>query len=228
MHSYGQFCPVALAAEIFCERWNAVILRELASGSRRFSDIQRGAPVMSPSLLTKRLKELESAGVVERHRSASGKAWEYRLTEAGWEFEPIVRALGVWGCRWVSQSLGDDKLDVNLLMWDMRRSVRPAVLDRDPAVIQIAFTDQPKARSCYWLVCEAGEAALCLTEPTRDVDLYVTTDAATLIAVWRADIPLREAVDGERLDLHGPRALRDAFGDFLGESPWAGIPRLAA
>jgi DNA-binding HxlR family transcriptional regulator len=228
MHSYGQFCPVALAAEIFCERWNAVILRELASGSTRFSDIQRGAPLMSPSLLTKRLKELEEAGVVERRKSKSGRAWEYRLTDAGWEFEPIVRALGVWGCRWVSQSLGNDKLDVSLLMWDMRRAVRPEVLDRDPAVIHFAFTDQPKARSNYWLVCEGGQVALCLTEPTRDVDLYVTTDAGTLVAVWRADIPLQDAIDRERIELHGPPSLCASFGDFLGESPWVGIPRLAA
>lgn len=228
MHSYGQFCPVALAAEIFCERWNAVILRELTSGSRRFTDIQRGVPVMSPSLLTKRLKELEATGVVERQRSASGRAWEYQLTEAGWEFEPIVRALGVWGCRWVSQSLDDDKLDVGLLLWDMRRAVRPEALDRDPAVIQVVFTDQPKARSNYWLVCEQGEVALCLTQPSRDVDLWVTTDSATLTSVWRADVPFREALDAERIDLHGPSALTAAFGAFLGTSPWAGIPRLAA
>ena len=96
MQSYGQFCPVALAAEIFCERWNAVILREMVSGSTRFSEIQRGAPLMSPSLLTKRLKELEAAGVIERRQAASGRAFEYHLTEAGRDdvpFGPLISTL---------------------------------------------------------------------------------------------------------------------------------------
>ena len=63
MKGYGQFCPVAKAAEVFAERWTPLVLRELVCGSRRFSDLHRGVPLMSPTLLSKRLKELEEVGV---------------------------------------------------------------------------------------------------------------------------------------------------------------------
>ena len=64
--SYGQFCPVAMASEIFCTRWTPLIMRELLAGSTRFNELRRGVPRMSPTLLSKRLKELEAAGIVRR------------------------------------------------------------------------------------------------------------------------------------------------------------------
>ncbi len=64
--SYNQFCPVAMAAEILCTRWTVVLLRELVAGSTRFNDLRRGVPRMSPALLSKRLKDLEEAGIVLR------------------------------------------------------------------------------------------------------------------------------------------------------------------
>ena len=78
---YGQFCPVAMAAEILCTRWTTLIVRELLCGTTRFNDLRRGVPRMSPSLLSKRLKELEKAGVIATVRSAGGSV-EYRLTPA--------------------------------------------------------------------------------------------------------------------------------------------------
>ena len=93
MKSYGQFCPVAKAAEIFCERWNALILRDLISGPRRFSDLKRGVPLMSPSLLSSRLKWLAAEGIIERH-VGEGAHPTYSLTEAGRDFVPLVE------CAW--------------------------------------------------------------------------------------------------------------------------------
>ena len=58
--SYGQFCPVAMAAEILCTRWTMIVVRELVTGSTRFNEFRRGLPRMSPALLSKRLKELEA------------------------------------------------------------------------------------------------------------------------------------------------------------------------
>ena len=55
---YGQFCPVSMAAEIMCTRWTPLVLRELLAGTRRFNDLRRGVPRMSPALLSNRLKEL--------------------------------------------------------------------------------------------------------------------------------------------------------------------------
>ena len=113
---YGQFCPVAVASEIFAERWTPVILRELVLGSRRFNDIQRGVPRISRALLVKRLRELVAHGVID---SSGG---EYRLTEAGQELGEVVVHLGTWGARWTAP-VRRDRLDAKLLTWDMRRRI---------------------------------------------------------------------------------------------------------
>ena len=74
--SYGQFCPVAMAAEIVCTRWTALVLRELLCGSKRFNDIRKGVPRMSPTLLSKRLKELEETQIVAQVRDPKTGASE--------------------------------------------------------------------------------------------------------------------------------------------------------
>jgi DNA-binding HxlR family transcriptional regulator len=115
--SYNQFCPVSMAAEIICSRWTLLVLRELMLGSTRFNELRRGLPSMSPALLSKRLKDLEAAGIVMH---IAGKrdpgVLEYRLTEAGNELRPIIEAIGVWGHRWVTTEATLNNLDGNLLM----------------------------------------------------------------------------------------------------------------
>src|ERR1700745_219764 len=96
--SYKQFCPLAIAAELLCTRWTMVLLRELISGSTRFNDLRRGVPRMSPTLLSRRLKELEAAGGVERKASKAERgAFEYLLSESGRELRTVVEAIGSWG-----------------------------------------------------------------------------------------------------------------------------------
>src|SRR5690349_10750346 len=124
MKGYGQFCPVALAAELFAERWTPLILRELFHGARRFVDIHRGVPRISRHLLALRLQALEHAGLVEHKVGATGRGGEYGLTEAGREFEPVIEALGVWGYKWTTRDLRDEHLDPDYIMWTGRRLVR--------------------------------------------------------------------------------------------------------
>src|SRR5688500_15804127 len=74
MPGYGQFCPIAQASEVLTERWTPLVIREMAlCGAHRFNDIQRGVPLMSSSLLTKRLRQLERAGIIERRPREEGK-----------------------------------------------------------------------------------------------------------------------------------------------------------
>src|SRR5262249_9738905 len=124
MTEYGQFCPVALGAEIFAQRWTPLILRELLMGGRRFSDIQRGVPRMSRNLLTRRLSSLRRSGIIEQYPAGNGHGYEYRLTTAGHELSAVVDALGIWGYRWASKDLTDKHLDPDFLMWALRRMVR--------------------------------------------------------------------------------------------------------
>ncbi|MGB7457037.1 MAG: helix-turn-helix domain-containing protein, partial [Pseudolabrys sp.] len=107
-----------MAAEIVCSKWTPLLLRELLSGSTRFNDLRRGLPRMSPTLLSKRLQELEEAGVI-----AASPIGEYRLTSAGEDLRNVIMSLGVWGQRWIESSLTLKNLDPSLLMWDMRRNI---------------------------------------------------------------------------------------------------------
>src|SRR6202012_4860128 len=129
--SYKQFCPVAMAAEILCTRWTVVLLRELMAGSTRFNELRRGVPRMSPALLSQRLRELESAGLITR-RPLRGEPGilAYQLTPAGGELKPLIEAFGHWGQRWISAERSLANLDVSLLMWDMRRNLDPHPLPR--------------------------------------------------------------------------------------------------
>ena len=92
--TYGQFCPVAMASEVLTERWTPLVVRELLCGSTRFNDLRRGVPLMSPALLSKRLKTLERVGVVEKHGAT------YHLTPAGEKLRTVIESMGVWGQRW--------------------------------------------------------------------------------------------------------------------------------
>ena len=117
MRGYGQFCPVALGAAVFAERWTPLILRELLAGSHRFSQLQRGLPGIPRALLAQRLGSLQRAGLIERRPARAGRGFEYHLSPAGASFRPVVEALGRWGYQWAAEQLRPDNLDAGLLMW---------------------------------------------------------------------------------------------------------------
>jgi DNA-binding HxlR family transcriptional regulator len=150
--SYGQFCPVAMAAEIFCNRWTALVLRELLCGTTRFNDLRRGVPRMSPTLLSKRLKELEVAGVITATTTNQPGVMDYRPTEAGEDLRPIIMSLGFWGQRWVESTLSLKNLDPGLLMWDMRRNLQPSRCRRaaPPSISSIRISGPTGNHGGWW------------------------------------------------------------------------------
>src|SRR5262249_53969630 len=157
--SYKQFCPVAMAAETLCTRWTIVLLRELMAGSTRFNDLRRGVPRMSPALLSQRLKELECSGVVMRKPVANEPSVvEYPLGEAGRELKPIVEAFGVWGQRWVDTELSLEHLDVQLLMWDMRRGLNVRPMPKKRSVVQFQYPELPATQRVWWLLIEPKDS----------------------------------------------------------------------
>jgi DNA-binding HxlR family transcriptional regulator len=221
--SYNQFCPVAMAAEILCTRWTLIVLRELAAGSTRFNELRRGMPRMSPALLSQRLKELEAAGVIVRSKIAGeAAAYEYRLTKAGHGISPIVEAMGAWGQRWVETDASLEKLDVQLLMWDMRRNLDPRPMPRRRNVIQVIYTDLPKLRRNWWLIVEpSGEVDLCSIDPGFAVDLYISTDLRTMTAIWMGYCTIALAKQRGDLTVTGDRRLESAMKTWLALSTFA-------
>ncbi|WP_166268904.1 winged helix-turn-helix transcriptional regulator [Marinobacter caseinilyticus] len=223
MKTYGQFCPVAKAAEIFCERWTALILRDLACGASRFSELQRGIPLASPTLLSRRLKQLEAEHIVRREKSESGRSWTYHLTPAGEEFVPIVEALGVWGQHWSRRELAKHEVNLDLLVWAMERSVRPEAFGTRDAIVQVEFTDQPKHKRLWWFRNEHGVSELCLQPPGVDVDLYLSTTLMDMIYIWRGDLSPAQALETGRLTAHGKGWARRVVGQWLGISTLAHV-----
>ena len=228
--SYGQFCPVAMAAEILCTRWTVVLLRELMAGSTRFNELRRGVPRMSPALLSQRLKELEQAGLIVR-RPVRGEpgTLDYRLTEAGDDLKPVIEAFGRWGQRWVSSELSLTKLDVSLLMWDMRRNLDPRPLPRRRSTISFQYPELPAAQRHWWLLVDPADGVdLCSIDPGFDVDLYVSTDLRTMTAIWMGLDTVRAAIASRRMMLTGNRQLASAMQNWLGLSPFAKEQKLAS
>jgi DNA-binding HxlR family transcriptional regulator len=219
MRSYGQFCPVALGAEVFAERWTPLILRELLAGSHRFSELQRGLPRIPRALLAKRLGSLERAGLIERRPTRAGRGWEYHLSPAGLSFGPVVDALGRWGYQWAAEQLRPDNLDAGLLMWFLRRRVQADRLPAGRVTVQFEFRDADKR--CFWLVLHRPEVDLCLADPGFDIDLCVTTDVGTFTRVYLGDVSVANALGEGSVTVVGRSDLRRAFGGWIGLSPFA-------
>jgi len=223
MKTYGQFCPVAKAAEIFCERWTALILRDLALGATRFSELQRGVPLMSPTLLSRRLKELEAEGIVERRPVPSGRSKGYFLTAAGEEFVPIVLSLGTWGQRWARRELAEHEVDLGLLVWALERGAHPNAFGDRRTLIQMEFTDQPKSKQVWWFLNEGGRTQLCVHDPGFEVDLYIWCSLADMVRLWRGDLSYMAALESGRLEVQGPQRLKRKLRAWLGISTLAHV-----
>jgi DNA-binding HxlR family transcriptional regulator len=228
--SYQQFCPVAMAAEILCPRWTIVVLREMIAGSRRFNELRRGVPRMSPALLSRRLKELESAGIIARVASPSDPAiFEYHLTESGRELGPLVEAFGIWGQRRIESELSLQHLDVDLLMWDMRRNLDITPMPTRRSVVQFVYPALPATHRHFWLIVDPETGSdLCKVDPGFDVDLYVSVDLRTMTAIWLGLDTVRTAVASQRMILTGSRELAASMQTWLGLSPFAKERKLAS
>ncbi|MFW6074031.1 MAG: winged helix-turn-helix transcriptional regulator [Chloroflexota bacterium] len=222
---YGQFCPVAKASEVVAERWTPLVLREMLMGGVRFNDIHRGVPLMSTSLLSRRLKELQWAGLVERRELDDGGGHGYYLTDAGEALRPIIIALGEWGHQFVRSNFERQDLDPSLLMWDIRRKINVQHLPASMVVIRFDFTGETGARRSWWLLKEedATEIDLCLEDPGYDVDLTITADLRALTRVWLGDLDMDVAIRTGAITLAGSSALRLGFRDWFSLSTFAHI-----
>jgi DNA-binding HxlR family transcriptional regulator len=219
--SYGQFCPVAMAAEIVCSRWTALVLRELLSGTTRFNDLRRGVPLMSPTLLSKRLKELAEAGVIAMIPTGQRGVVEYKLTQAGEDLRGIVMSLGVWGQRWIESSLSLKNLDPSLLMWDMRRSLLLSSFPNRKCTVKFTYPELGTGRKSWWIVIDGGVAELCSVDPGHEVDLYVRAVLRNMTAVWMGMSTLKAEIDAGNIVLTGDKVLARTMNTWLGLSSFA-------
>lgn len=216
MTSYGQFCAMARAHETLGGRWTLLIVREILCGSSRFNDIRRGIPRISKTMLSERLQALAQVGALRRSEGESGP--EYVLTEAGLELAELVKAMGVWGQRWLPRLAEQEDLDLEPVLVDMQRRVRFSALPDEPLVIRFEITGQP----IRFLLLTRREASFCSQNPGFPEALIVRGPLSALVAWWRGDVSFAGS-SRLGLSLSGPRELARAFPGWFELYLFAGV-----
>src|SRR5262245_48187125 len=165
VRTYGQYCPIARGAEIFGERWTPLIIRNLYLGCGSFSEILEGAPGLSRTLLSQRLKQLERLAIVEAAPKPEGRGHHYKLTSAGHDLFTVCQSLGEWGARWLE--IAPENLDPFVALWSMCNALRRERLPDRRVVIRFDFTGRT-CRDRFWLLIELGDTEICKTYPGFD------------------------------------------------------------
>ena len=221
MEKYCQFCPVAKAAEILCEKWVILVLRELIMGSTRFGQLRCGLPKISPSILSRRLKSLEEQGIILRSKKPESSGYEYHLTESGKELRPIVLGFGTWGHKWAKNKINNEDLDAGFLLWDMRRRLNIEYFQNKRTVIHIEFSDQNNRDRYWWMVIENGEIDLCFEDTGHEPDIIIITKLDIMTNIWLGYNKLETMVNNGKLKIFGSIQHVKNVSKWIGKSTFA-------
>lgn len=225
MSRYGQYCPLALAAEVLCERWNLLILQRIIDGCRRFNDIHQGVPKISATLLSRRLQALEQAQLIRIEPATQGRGHQYVPLPACHELAAITNSIAVWGQRWARDMTQED-LDPEFLLYSMHRRLNTTRMPAGRTVIAFRFTGAPSHCNHFWLIHTEGVTEMCLKDPGYPEDIYVKANLMRFIETWRGIRDIQKEIRSGGIQLHGPKALTDAFPDWLLRSAYADTQRV--
>jgi len=223
--SYGQYCPLALAAELLCRRWTILIISRLIDGCSTFGEIHKGLPRISPSLLSTRLTELQHAGIVSRKRKGTGR-YTYEVTQAGRDLEGIINSMAVWGQHWARDNDLQD-LDLGFLAWSMTLRIDSDRMPPGRTVLQFEFSGAPTDFRRFWLVNDDGKVDMCLKHPGYETDLTIRADLRVFVETWRGFRNMGAEIKASRIRLTGRSDLKKAFPDWLMLSMFAHVERKA-
>jgi len=179
VRSYGQYCGVARALDAVGDRWNLLIVRELLlRGPCRYTDLQHGLPGIATNLLAERLRDLEAVGVVSRQAAPPPVATTlFELTESGRELEPVLRALGRWGSRFMGESPEGDAFRVHWLAFP----VAEYWVDNDPEAGPLSIAVHTGEEAA---VIEASGGQLDVRlGPAQSPDLVLSGDPQTILGL---------------------------------------------
>jgi DNA-binding HxlR family transcriptional regulator len=231
VRTYGQYCPIARGAEIFAERWTPLIIRNLYLGCGSFCEILEGAPGLSRTLLSQRLKQLERLRVVESVPKPDGRGHHYELTSAGHDLFRVCQSLGEWGARWLE--IAPENLDPFVALWSMCNALRRDRLPDRRVVIRFDFLARRSApreggtgrphRERYWLLIELGDTEICKTYTGVDEDLYITAEAEAFVKWHAGQLTWAQATREGRIQLEGLPSLVRAFPTWNARSAFAHI-----
>src|SRR5687767_4709826 len=220
MRTYGQYCPIARGAEIFAERWTPLIIRNLYLGCGNFSEILEGAPGLSRTLLSERLKQLKQLGIVESSPKPGARGHHYKLTSSGHDLFKVCQSLGEWGARWLE--IAPHNLDPFVALWSMCNALRRERLPDRRVVIRFEFSGRAR-RERYWLLIERGDTEICRTSPGLDEDLCITAEAEAFVKWHAGQLAWAQATREGRIRLEGPPSLIRAFPTWNARSMFASV-----
>ena len=200
MQTYGDFCPLSRAAEIYATRWTPLIIRNLLFGCRTFTEIREGLPGISRSVLTQRLRMLEHHRIIEREMSETGTL-EYRLTEAGEGLNEVVDVLARWGERWLE--MAPAHYDAGPVLWSFCKHVAPDELPDGRLVFAFDVKDDRR----YWLLLHRPAPEVCFKPPGYDEDLVLSTTSEWLTKWHVGGLSLGDALKAGVMQLRAPRHL---------------------
>ena len=134
VRTYDHFCLTARALERVGDRWSLLVIRDLLTGAKRFTDLMDRLGGITPKTLSQRLRELEDAGIVTADREPGRREVWYRLTPAGADLEPVIDALNWWGLRhaW-RRPLPGEPLHAEHLLRCVTQAIDLAAADHEPA-----------------------------------------------------------------------------------------------
>ncbi len=218
----GSLCPAVKAADMIGDKWTLLLMRELFMGANRYNAFQRALPRISPTVLSKRLKQMEEDGLVIKKSIAGEKATEYRLTRCGRELAPLINYMSKWGLRWARRRMNEEDLDVGTFMWDFHRTLNTAELPDGETVFSVSFQGLD-AHSKWWLVANGDVVDLCTDDPGKEVDLYISAPLAALAEVWMGDYEVSAAIKDEEIHLTGAAYLMRTATQWFPKSRYADV-----
>lgn len=218
----GSLCPAAKAADMIGDRWTLLLMRELFMGANRYNQFQRALPRISPTVLSKRLKQMEEDGLIIKKSIVGEKATDYRLTKCGRELAPLVNYMSKWGLRWARRRMNQEDLDVGTFMWDFHRSLNTSELPDGETVFSVSFSGLD-AHNKWWLVANGNVVDLCTDDPGKDIDLYISTTLPALAEIWMGDTDVRSAIKSDDIMLTGETYLVKSAADWFPKSRYADV-----
>lgn len=226
--TFGIYCPTSKACEVLEPRWTIQILCEIWDGNTRFNEIRRALPALSPALLSKRLKELESSGMIERVENRAQGTVDYFRTQKAIDLEPILDGMARWAQKHIEAEIALEGKHAGSLMWKLHRRILTEEMPDGRNVVRFHFPDAEGSKDTYWIVAEKGGGVdLCNFDPRLDPDLYVETGVSVLTGIYLGRRSLARELDEERIFFSGDSRLERNFLRWLPPSPYAELDGVA-
>jgi DNA-binding HxlR family transcriptional regulator len=181
---YGMICPITRACEILEPRWTIPILVALWCGATKFNDLRREIGSISPALLSKRLKELEELGLVQRIADPATGSVDYLRTDMAEALDPALTAIARWAQCNVDADTALCTVSASNLMWNIRKAFDVDALPKRRVVMQFRFSDKGLPFGIYWALLQPhAPVEICTSIPGLEIDLFVETNVTSLTGI---------------------------------------------